>query len=261
MFEQLCEWIQEIPMGSGEGKSKKKQSKMESILLILLFIIVVIVAICLACARARMGHGPAHYGQGQYMPAHYGQPVQVRHGGMEQVLGGDYYAEVEPIGSYSDYYDGSSEECTGGCDVVGGRGIARLGIREPWFSKMHAGEKKIEGRLRRGAAADLKAGDTIMVARSRPQGDTTEYPGVRRYETTVVRVTPYKSFADMVAKEGADKLFPGKKSDKEVLEIYRQHSSEADEAEVLKDSGHAVVAIEIAPVSATAAPRKRAEKA
>jgi len=164
--------------------------------------------------------------------------------GMRSVFGGDAFGD----------------DAFGGLDVLGeeaditggGFGHARLGIREPWFSDMLAGKKRVEGRLKRGAAASLKAGDTITIARSRPAGDTTEHPGARRYDTKVVRVTPYRSFAELVKKEGASTLFPGKKEEKEALEIYRQHSTEADEAEIVKSGadGHAVVAIEVAPLSA-----------
>ena len=158
------------------------------------------------------------------------------------------------LGQGRAYTGGADDEMLGGdydpeSDVYGGGfGDARLGIREPWFTKMLEGKKKVEGRLKRGAAATLKVGDSITIARSRPVGDTTEHPGARRYTTTVTRVTPYRSFAELVKKEGAAALFPGKKDDKEALEIYRQHSTEADEAEVVKGSadGHAVVAIEVA---------------
>ena len=157
-------------------------------------------------------------------------------------------------------FGGNDSDAFGGSDMIGsdseveggGFGNARLGIREPWFSEMLAGKKKVEGRLKRGAAATLKAGDTITIARSRPAGDTTEHPGARRYDTKVVRVTPYRSFTELVKKEGAAALFPGKKDDKEAMEIYRQHSTEADEAEIVKSGadGHAVVAIEVAPLTA-----------
>jgi ASC-1-like (ASCH) protein len=148
---------------------------------------------------------------------------------------------------------GGEEVDNGDADVTGGAfGNARLGIREPWFSEMLAGKKRVEGRLKRGAAATLKIGDTITIARSRPPGDTTEHPGARRYDTKVVRVTPYRSFTELVKKEGVSTLFPGKKDEKEAMEIYRQHSSEADEAEIVSSGtdGHAVVAIEVAPLSA-----------
>jgi len=180
-------------------------------LVLLLFILVIVIALLCACG------GP---------------------GGARSAFGGG---------------DADSADDADGADVTGGGfGGARLGIREPWFSEMLAGKKRVEGRLKRGAAASLKAGDTITVARSRPAGDATEHPGARRYDTKVVRVTPYRSFAELIKKEGVSALFPGKKDEKEALEIYRQHSSEADEAEVVSSGtdGHAVVAIEVAPLSA-----------
>jgi len=150
--------------------------------------------------------------------------------------------------------DCDDEVVDGGCMWGGGFGMgsARLGIREPWYKAMVDGKKTVEGRLKRGAAASLKVGDAITIARSRAPEDSTEHPGARRYDTKVVRVTPYRSFAELVKKEGPSTLFPGKTSEKEVVEIYRQHSSEADEAEIVKSGtdGHAVVAIEVAKPSA-----------
>jgi len=210
---------------------------MSNIFIVVAFILIVCIAIvcCICGANAIKKGGDEMCGDGSMM------------GGM--MYGG---------GMYDDMYDGMSgdtygDEMYGGdeCHVMGGSALgqmARIGIREPWFTSMLEGTKTVEGRLKRGAAATLKAGDMITVARSRPPGDTTEHAGARRYETKVVRVTPYKSFAELVEKE--KDLFP-EKSKKEALAIYRMHSSEADEAEVIGkgSDGHAVVAIEVEKLS------------
>ena len=161
-------------------------------------------------------------------------------------------AEIEDVtyeGGFAEYGDDAFEGGAEDAEVTGGADGARLGIRDEWFKMMLEGKKKVEGRLRRGAAATLEKGDLITVARSRPLGDTTEHGKPYRYVTKVTRVTKYKSFADLVKGEGVEKLFPGKKKDSEALEIYRQHSSESDEAEVVKMHAdeHGVVAIEVAP--------------
>jgi len=193
------------------------------IIIVLLFIIVVVAAICWIYLKNKS------------------ESHSYRCGG---AYDSDEFNSAYDGGS-EDAYDGGSEDT----EVTGGADGARLGIREPWFKMMLEGKKKVEGRLRRGAAATLEKGDLITVARSRAQGDTTEYGKPYRYVTKVTRVTKYKTFADLVKAEGAEKLFPGKKKDSEALEIYRQHSSEADEAEVVKMHAdeHGVIAIEVAP--------------
>ena len=203
----------------GHGTSK--------IIIVLLFIIVVVAAICWIYLKKQ---SEAH---------------SYRCGGAEGGL--EEYESDEEYGG--DYEDGARGGACEDAEVTGGADGARLGIREPWFKMMLEGKKKVEGRLRRGAAATLEKGDLITVARSRAQDDTTEYGKPYRYVTKVTRVTKYKTFADLVKAEGAEKLFPGKKKDSEALEIYRQHSSEADEAEVVKMHAdeHGVIAIEVAP--------------
>jgi ASC-1-like (ASCH) protein len=193
------------------------------IIIVLLFIIVVVAAICWIYLKKKS------------------ETHSYRCGGAE---GG--FDEYDSDEYESGEYDGGASE---DAEVTGGADGARLGIREPWFKMMLEGKKKVEGRLRRGAAATLEKGDLITVARSRAQDDTTEYGKPYRYVTKVTRVTKYKSFADLVKAEGVEKLFPGKKKDSEALEIYRQHSSEADEAEVVKMHAdeHGVIAIEVAP--------------
>ena len=192
------------------------------IVIVLLFIIVVVAAICWLYLQKKA------------------ETHSYRCGG----------AEIEDVayegGEYGDdAFEGGAEDA----EVTGGADGARLGIRDEWFKKMLLGDKMVEGRLRRGAAATLKKGDLITIARSRPLGDTKEYGKPYRYVTKVTRVTTYKSFADLIKGEGVEKLFPGKKKDSDALDIYRQHSTEADEAEVVNmhDDKHGVVAIEVAP--------------
>ena len=216
---------------------------MSNIFIVVAFILIVCIAImcCICGAKAiKMGGDEMCGDDNTYGSMMYG-------GGM---MGGGLYNNV-----YDDVYSDNvySDDMYGGneCHVMGGSAkgqLPYLGIREPWFTSMLEGTKTVEGRLKRGAAASLKAGDMITVARSRPKDDKTEHEGARLYETKVVRVTPYKSFAELVEKE--KDLFPGKNK-KEALAIYRMHSSEADEAEVVSkgSDGHAVVAIEVEKLS------------
>jgi ASC-1-like (ASCH) protein len=169
-------------------------------------------------------------------------------------VGGDEYGEYgnsDDSGEYKSYDDVADYGGESLFDVTGGYPGYYMPIREPWFEMMLNGEKLVEARLNRGPAANLKVGDLITVARSRPAGDTKEYPGARRFVTKVKRVKHYKSIEDMVKEEGAEKLFPGLTGGvKAVVDHYREFSKEADEVELLKNSSHAFVAIEIVPLTA-----------
>jgi ASC-1-like (ASCH) protein len=126
----------------------------------------------------------------------------------------------------------------------------RLGVREPWFEQLTKGKATVVGRLRRGVfAADartpLKAGDPIVIARSRPKDDKTEYPGARRYQTVITHVTEYPTFARMLKAEGLEKVFPGAKTETAALKEFSEFYSEADQ------QGAAVVAIGVKAPSAS----------
>ena len=129
----------------------------------------------------------------------------------------------------------------GGSEYFGGTSTFRLAVREPYFNEMLKGKKTVVGRLRTGAFAPgkskLKAGSPVVVARSRPKGDATEYPGVRRYRTTVVRTTDYDSLAAFEKGEKGKGV-----ANKEFTDFY----SEAD----LK--AHGAMAIQLQPPTAEA---------
>ena len=126
-----------------------------------------------------------------------------------------------------------------GAEYFGGTRTFRLAVREPYFESMVKGKKTVVGRLRTGAfapgKAQIKAGSPVIVARSRPKGDSTEYPGIRRYRTTVVDTKDYPNVDEMEKKEkGVSK--------KEFTDFY----SEED----LKT--HGVLAIQLQPPTAEA---------
>lgn len=205
------------------------------LVIVLLFIIVVIAAICWMRARATQ-HNHSYRCGGDAEAFDFGD-------GFHDVATGAGEEEEPYLGGFDDIFGAAELSIVGGGD-----GIARLGIREPGYTDMMKGKKKVEGRLRRGAAVNLKAGDLITVARSRAPGDVTEYGKPYRYITKVKRVTTYKTIKDLVHAEKADHLFPGKKmSADDAVNAYREHFKEADEAEVSKTHPDAVVAIEVEP--------------
>ena len=98
----------------------------------------------------------------------------------------------------------------GGEGVVGG-GPFRLKVSDPEYTSMLAGEKTIEARLDRQPFSRLAAGDPIVVVRSRPKDDTSEYPGGRyKHDAEVVRVEKYKNLEALLKGEGVAKVYPGK---------------------------------------------------
>lgn len=140
--------------------------------------------------------------------------------------------------------DSEDDEDEDGDEITGGARPFRLSIREPWFTAMISGKKVVDGRLRRGAFADdaahpLKVGDPIMIARSRPAGDTTEYPGNRSFSAKIVRLTKYKTYAELLKAEGVAKVLPGMKSDKEAIATLSAFHEAGDEDQL------GVVAIEV----------------
>ena len=157
-------------------------------------------------------------------------------------------------GDPDSYYAGDQHDQD---DVVeGGRGPLRLFTREPWFEYATKGKKTVWGRLRTGpfgedARTPLKVGDPVTVARSRPKGDETEYPGVRRYNTKVHHLKEYPTFKAMLKGEGLAQVFPGAKTEAAALKVYSEFYDEAAQ------QGSSVLAVGVDPPSADAlAPKK-----
>jgi ASC-1-like (ASCH) protein len=108
----------------------------------------------------------------------------------------------------------------GGCLLNGGLppgavggGPFRLKVSDPEYTALLTGVKTIEARLDRPPFSRLEAGEPIVVVRSRPQGDTSEYPGGRyKFDAEVVRVERYKDLAALLKAEGVEKVYPGHKT-------------------------------------------------
>ena len=159
---------------------------------------------------------------------------------------------------WSDWDDATPVDggCRGGLvedgeEYTGGARTFRLAVREPWFDAMVKGQATVVGRLRRGvfgpdAQQKLQVGDAVTIARSRAPDDKTEYPGVRRYETTITHLKEYDSLAKLLKGEGMEKIFPGVKSEAAALKEFAPFFSEPDIVT------HGVVAIGVKPPSASA---------
>jgi len=97
-------------------------------------------------------------------------------------------------------------------DAVSGGGPFRLKVSDPEYTALLNGEKNIEARLDRPPFNRLAVGDPVVVIRSRPKGDESEYPGGKyKYDAEIVRVERYPSgIAALLKGEGAEKVYPGK---------------------------------------------------
>jgi ASC-1-like (ASCH) protein len=123
-----------------------------------------------------------------------------------------------------------------------GGGGFRLRMRDPSYTYALEGKKTVEARPNKPPFNKLKAGETITVARSRPQGDTAEYEGVRRFAARVDRVTPHASFKALVDAEGLSAVAPGAKNAAAATAAFREFTDEAAEKE------HGLLAIAFARV-------------
>ena len=192
--------------------------------LALYFVVIVLVVVAAALFRvASRGFGRGRFGGDASLG--------------DSMLGGDSFDD-EALGG------GDSQDEDDGVDGgASGSRPFRLGVRDPGYTELFEGKRTVEARLARGpfgadAHHPVAAGDPIVVARSRPAGDTSEYTKhPRRYETTVKRVTRYKTFAELLAAEKKAAHFADEKSAMKALrEFYPDDEKE-----------FGVVAIELVP--------------
>jgi ASC-1-like (ASCH) protein len=145
----------------------------------------------------------------------------------EMAWGGDCDAE------YADEMAWGGD-CAAEYDHIVGAGPFRLYVRDgvkpadKWYTKMLKGEKKVEVRLDRKPFDQIKVGDDIVVVRSRPKGDTSEYPGGRyKYTTTVIRATKYNNLEQLLKGEGAENVYPGKLAGTTAASIFSEFLPES----------------------------------
>lgn len=100
--------------------------------------------------------------------------------------------------------------------IIGG--TTMLHVSEPWFSLIKNGKKTIEGRLNRDPTK-YKVGDTLIIKNK----DTIELK--------ITALTTYKSFKEMLEKEGLDKVLPDEsvKTIEDGINIYYKFYKPEDE--------------------------------
>ena len=94
-----------------------------------------------------------------------------------------------------------------------GGGPFRLKVSDPEYTALRNGVKTIEARLDRPPFNQLRAGEQIIVVRSRPQGDTSEYPGGEyKFDAEIVSIDKFKNLAELLKKHKLEDIYPDQKT-------------------------------------------------
>ena len=127
-----------------------------------------------------------------------------------------------------------------------GGGPFRLKVSDPEYTALRNGVKTIEARLDRPPFNQIKAGDQIIVIRSRPQGDTSEYPGGEyKFDAEVVSIDKFKNLAELLKKKKLEDIYPDQKTVSSATTRFEQYLPPGTSA------ADPVLAIEIRRAGAT----------
>lgn len=93
-----------------------------------------------------------------------------------------------------------------------------LKVEEPYLSFILNGQKTIEGRLNKGKFKDLKNGDILVI-------------GPEEKKFVINNLTIYKSFREMLEKEGIKNVIPDKNTLNEAESVYYNFYTKEQEKE------------------------------
>lgn len=96
--------------------------------------------------------------------------------------------------------------------------IYEYSLRNPGFSDILNGKKKIEGRLNKGTFCNIKINDKIIF-----------YNIKNKITVTVTDIKYYSSFSDMLDNEILSLIRPNAKNINDSLELYRKYYSKENE--------------------------------
>ena len=121
-----------------------------------------------------------------------------------------------------------------------GGGPFRLKVSDPEYTALRNGVKTIEARLDRPPFNQLRVGEQIIVIRSRPQGDTSEYPGGEyKFDAEVVSIDKFKNLAELLKKKKLEDVYPDQKTASSATARFEQYLPQG------ASSADPVLAIEI----------------
>jgi len=93
-------------------------------------------------------------------------------------------------------------------------------VKEPHFTNIKNGKKKIEGRLNKNKFATLKKGDIVIWTNNN-----------NSVKTKITKIKKYDSFYELLIFEGIKNVLPNVKSLKEAVDTYRVFYTKKDEEE------------------------------
>ncbi len=93
-----------------------------------------------------------------------------------------------------------------------------LNVQEPYLSFILNGQKTVEGRLNKGKFKDLKVGDVLLI-------------GPEENKFLIERTTVYKSFREMIEKEGIENVIPDKDNIDDAEAVYYKFYTKEQEKE------------------------------
>lgn len=93
-----------------------------------------------------------------------------------------------------------------------------INIQEPYFSFIRDGVKTVEGRINKGRFAQIREGDTLIVK------------GIAK-QFKVLYKKPYKTFLEMIEKEGVKNVIPDKESVQDGANVYFKFFTKKQEKE------------------------------
>ncbi len=96
--------------------------------------------------------------------------------------------------------------------ITGGGVIKTMGISEPHASDIKSGKKIMEGRLNTPPLNKIQKGDIIIINHKSPE----------KFNIKVTFVKRYKSFSDMIKKEGLENVLPSVDTLDEGIQVYRK---------------------------------------
>lgn len=102
--------------------------------------------------------------------------------------------------------------------------IYEKNLSEPWFSLIHCGKKKVEGRLNKGDFANMNIGDFIVFTNN-------ELGFERKFKIRIKNISYYDNFEIYLEKETLDRCLPTVYNIEDGLKVYYKYYSKSDELE------------------------------
>jgi len=97
-------------------------------------------------------------------------------------------------------------------------------VSEPWFSLIHCGMKRVEGRLNKGDFAKMNIGDFIIFTNN-------ELGFERKLQIKIKHISYYDSFETYLETETLEECLPTVYNIEDGLNVYYKYYNKSDEIE------------------------------